>query len=125
MSSAFERPLVKGLIAASCLGLLLLAGLHGPVFTWVARGVLGLFAGGVLAVGVLQRRRQIEGSVASQRLKVLSRAHLTPRCAAALLQADGRVFLVVHGDGFAEISPAPPSLPALARRPKPRSRVAR
>lgn len=42
-----------------------------------------------------------------ERLRVVSRAGLSQRCGIALVEADGRCFLVAFGDSFAEIRPAP------------------
>jgi hypothetical protein len=41
--------------------------------------------------------------VLPERLKVVSRAGLSQRCGIALVEADGRSFLVAFGDSFAEI----------------------
>ena len=42
-----------------------------------------------------------------ERLQVISRAGLSQRCGIALVEADGRSFLVAYGDSFAEIRAAP------------------
>lgn len=38
------------------------------------------------------------------RLAVIQRAGLSPRSGVALLEVDGRAYLVVHGDGFANVT---------------------
>lgn len=106
--------LASGLI----LGLAALAHLGEITATGVARGVLGL---GVLAgLGAWLWRRGASRPRFSvpERLKVLSRAGLSQRCGVALVEADGRTFLVVFGDAFAEVRVAhsPKRVPAHARR---------
>jgi hypothetical protein len=59
------------------------------------------------------------------RLQVVSRAGLAQRCGVALVEADGRTFLVVHGDGYAEVCEAPSGPRAQGRRPPRRPRPAR
>lgn len=46
---------------------------------------------------------------AAPRLRVVQRVGLSQRNALALVEVDGRPFLVVHGDGFARIRPGPRS----------------
>ena len=49
-------------------------------------------------------------------LSVAARTGLSPRCGVALVEADGRRFLVAYGDGFAQLLNAlPPRPPAHAR----------
>jgi flagellar protein FliO/FliZ len=57
-----------------------------------------------------------------ERLQVISRAGLSQRCGIALVEADGRGYLVAYGDSFAEIreAPGPEQLPLRARRSAPR-----
>ncbi|MHB8872740.1 MAG: hypothetical protein ACYC8T_03540 [Myxococcaceae bacterium] len=63
------------------------------------------------AVGLVVWYRRARGAgarfVAPSRLTVVSRAGLAQRCGVALVEADGRTFLVVHGDGYAEVCEAP------------------
>ena len=123
-ASILRMPRVKLWVALGCLGVLALAGLRGQAFAWVARGALGLSAAGALAFWLILRRREVAGFAAPQRLQVVCRATLTPRCAAALIEADGGTFVVVHGEGFAEIREAPPRRTAQSRRPLPIRRQA-
>jgi flagellar protein FliO/FliZ len=60
-----------------------------------------------------------------ERLRVISRAGLSQRCGVALVEADGRGFLVAYGDSFAEIRVAPGRrrMPGQARRPVSRRRA--
>ncbi len=99
----------RRLLAASGLLLVLavLACLGRVSAAGAARGVLGavVFAG----LGWWMWRRGGAGPrfALPERLRVISRAGLSPRCGLALVEADGRVFLVAFGDSFAEIKPAP------------------
>jgi len=75
----------------------------------VARLVLGVAAVAGLGVWVWRTRGGAQGTSArvQPRLKVLQRVGLSQRNALALIEVDGRSFIVVHGDGFARIRPAP------------------
>jgi hypothetical protein len=85
--------------------------------------------GAVLLTGLAWwwSRRGARGSrfVLPERLQVISRAGLSQRCGIALVEADGRSFLVAYGDSFAEIrvSPGLKRMPAQARRPALRRRA--
>lgn len=67
--------------------------------------------GGVLLGGLgwwwSRRRPRGHGFVFPERLQVISRTGLSQRCGIALVEADGRSFLVAYGDSFAEIRGAP------------------
>jgi hypothetical protein len=69
--------------------------------TWPARGLLGLGALAALSLW-LRRSRAV---LAPSPLKISARASLGPRCGAALVEARGVTYLVVHGEGFAELRP--------------------
>jgi flagellar biogenesis protein FliO len=88
---------------ALVLGLAALGPLGGLSMTSVARGLLGALALGGL--GWWLRRRRASGPEVPQmaRLHVVSRAGLSPRCGVALVEVDGRGYLVAFGDSFAEI----------------------
>ncbi|WP_141325636.1 flagellar biosynthetic protein FliO, partial [Myxococcus sp. AB025B] len=72
-------------------------------------------------------RRRARGTSAAglERLKVVSRAGLSPRCGLALVEVEGRDFLVTFGDAFAHVHALPerrqaaPFVLAPARRPRP------
>ncbi|MBJ6759238.1 hypothetical protein JGU66_00595 [Myxococcaceae bacterium JPH2] len=88
--------LMLGLLAAVPLG-------GGVSAATVARGILGVSVVG--ALGWWWRRRAMAGPgvVPPSRMTVVSRAGLSQRCGLALVEVDGRGYLVVHGDSFAEI----------------------
>jgi flagellar protein FliO/FliZ len=90
-----------------------------------ARWILGAVA--VVGMALWWRRAKAAATAApAPRLRVLSRAGLSQRCSLALVEADGRGFLVAFGDGFAELlgTPSAPS-PVQARRPRPARRIRR
>jgi flagellar protein FliO/FliZ len=113
--------LASGLI----LGLAALAPLGGLSASGAARWILGAVALGTLGWWLWRRGGASPRFVLPDRLKVVSRAGLSQRCGIALVEADGRSFLVAFGDSFAEIheSPAPKRVPAQARRVSPRRRA--
>lgn len=123
--TALRTPRQK--VLAGCLGLLLVAGLaaaQGASAPQVARVILGLSALAGMGWWFLQRRRP-DGArfELPPRLQVVCRAGLSQRCSVALIEADGRSYLVAFGDGFAEIrAEEPPAAPAHGRRPRPRRR---
>lgn len=114
---------------ALVLGLTALGPLGGLSMTSAARGLLGALALGGL--GWWLRRRAASGPDVSQlsRMHVVSRTGLSPRCGLALVEVDGRGYLVAFGDSFAEIhetqEPEDVFARALAqaRRPMPKRRV--
>jgi hypothetical protein len=91
----------------------------------VARGIL--VAAAVLGMAIWWRRAKATATAApAPRLRVLSRAGLSQRCSLALVEADGRSFLVAFGDGFAQLLETPrEAAPVLARRPRPARRTRR
>lgn len=107
------------------LGLAALAPLGGLSAAGVARWLLGALA--LAGLGWWLWRRNAAGPRFSlpERLRVVSRTGLSQRCGIALVEADGRSFLVAFGDSFAEIheTPAPRRVPAQARRKAPRRRA--
>ncbi len=107
------------------LGLAALAPLGGLSASGAARWILGAVV--VAGLGAWLWRRGVASPRFSlpERLRVISRAGLSPRCGLALVEADGRSFLVAFGDSFAEIhqAPAPKRVRVQARRPMPRRRV--
>ncbi len=100
------------------LALVLLLGLIGPSLARGGTAGARWALGGLGAAGLVAwfwRRRGGGEAAPAQSLRVLSRAGLSARTALALVEADGRRYLVAHGEGFAVLREArPPRL----RRPK-------
>lgn len=67
-----------------------------------ARFVLILCAGTAVIVWTRKQHGRARFAL-PERLQVLSRTGLSPRCGLALVEADGKSFLVAYGDGFAVI----------------------
>jgi len=110
----FPRSPQHKLIAAAVLMAVLLfaAQRQGLEAGSAARWALGLAA--LAGLGLWLKRGQLaKVPAAAPRLQVLSRTGLSQRCGLALVEADGRTWLVAYGDGFAEMKEAPPP----ARRP--------
>ena len=87
-----------------------------------------LLAGAAIVGAVLWYRKVRPGGgrfAMPARLHVVSRAGLAQRCGVALVEADGRTFLVVHGDGYAEVCEAPPGAPRAQGRRSPGRRARR
>ncbi|WP_224365298.1 MFS transporter [Hyalangium versicolor] len=107
----------KRLLIASglILGLAVVAPLGGLSSSGAARWLLG--AGVLVGLGAWLWSRGAAGPrfTLPERLRVVSRAGLSQRCGLALVEMDGRSFLVAFGDSFAEIHPAPALRPALAQ----------
>jgi hypothetical protein len=122
----WQSPKNKLLLASVLLAvLLLLAPAHGISAATIARLVLGL---GALAALAFWSHRRSGGAAKFQlpgRLTVAARTGLSPKCSVALVEADGRTFLVAFGDGFAEIQETPAAVRPVARqarKSKPRTR---
>ena len=98
------------LAGAGLLALLapLLAAVQGASPGAAARLLLGLVAfGGAAAWFVRARSGQRTSKFkATPRLNVVQRVGLSQRAGLALIEVDGKPYLVVHGDGFARIRPA-------------------
>lgn len=111
------------------LGLAALGPLGGLSMTSAARWVLGAVALGGLGWWLRRRGATSPGAPSIERMRVVSRVGLSPRCGLALVEVDGRSLLVAFGDSFAEIreTQEPESLfartLAQARRPMPRRRA--
>ncbi|WP_426736440.1 flagellar biosynthetic protein FliO [Myxococcus faecalis] len=106
------------------LALALLGPMGGVSMVSVARCVL--LVGALGGLGWWWRRRARGTSATGlERLKVVSRAGLSPRCGLALVEVEGRDFLVTFGDAFAHVHALPerrqaaPFVLAPARRPRP------
>ncbi len=85
-----------------------LAALQGAPASTVARVLLGLAALGGIAFWFIRARGGLPTKFkAAPRLHVVQRVGLSQRTGLTLVEVDGKPFLVVHGDGFARIRPAP------------------
>jgi hypothetical protein len=107
LAGAKAQPALKNSLAKAGLGLLGLAAL--PLF---AGGALGptvkmlLTLGAVCGLAFVTLRllaRRASSSAAAQELRVVARASLSTKNSVALLEADGRRYLVAFGDGFATL----------------------
>lgn len=95
-------------LAAAALCLLavpVVAAAQGASAAGAARVVLGLTALAGLALWCTRRRGVASKFKAAPRLQVVQRAGLSQRNGVALIEVDGRSYLVVHGDGFARLQP--------------------
>jgi len=128
MASPRSRLILAGTLV---LGLAALGPVAGMSPAAAARWVLGAAVVAVLGWWIRRRGAAGVGAPAAPRLSVVSRAGLSQRCGLALVEVDGRSYLVAFGDAFAEIRETPESRPefgrvlAQARRPMPRSRTVR
>ncbi|HYV43654.1 MAG TPA: hypothetical protein VFA20_02290 [Myxococcaceae bacterium] len=120
------------LLAAALLVLLLAAFAQqsGASAAMVARIALGLAAlAGLTAWWIRARGGAGRSFQLPARLSVAARTGLSPRCGVALVEADGRRFLVAYGDGFAQLLNALPAGPPVharaGRRPRPSRRGGR
>ena len=108
------------LVGAALLALVapLIAAAQGASAAPAARGVLGLAAAGGLAAWFIHARGGLGSSKfkAAPRLNVVQRLGLSQRTGVALIEVDGKPYLIVHGDGFAKISPARRPAQVAARR---------
>jgi flagellar protein FliO/FliZ len=96
------------LFAASSLLLVLpaVSALQGATAAGAARLALGLAAAGGLALWLSRTKALTPGRFkTAPRLSVVQRVGLSARSGLALVEVDGRPYLVVHGDGFARIRP--------------------
>ncbi len=97
------------LVGAVVLALLLpaLASLQGASTATVARVVLALASLAGTAFWFVRARGGLPSKFkAAPRLNVVQRVGLSQRTGLALVEVDGKPYLVVHGDGFARIRPA-------------------
>lgn len=98
------------LVGAALLALIapLIAAAQGASAATAARVLLGLAAAGGLVFWFIRARGGLSTSKfkAAPRLNVVQRVGLSQRTGLALIEVDGKPYLVVHGDGFAKISPA-------------------
>lgn len=98
------------LVGAALLALIapLIATAQGASAATAARVLLGLAAAGGIAAWFVRARGGLGPSKfkAAPRLNVVQRVGLSQRTGVALIEVDGKPYLIVHGDGFAKISPA-------------------
>ena len=98
------------LIGAALLALVapLIAAAQGASAATAARVLLGVAAAGGIAFWFIRARGGLGTSTfkAAPRLNVVQRVGLSQRTGVALIEVDGKPYLVVHGDGFAKITPA-------------------
>lgn len=87
-------------LAAAC-GLVLALAAVVPV-----RGVLVSAVLVALGAWLLAKGRVARGLLPPEPLRVVSRAGLSPRCGLALVEVEGRRYLVAFGDSFATIRSA-------------------
>lgn len=111
--------------AFAVLVLALLAPTQGVSPSVVARVLVGVLGAAGLGWWFLRHRRGGGALLPAPRLQVLARTGLSQRCGMALVEADGRNYLVVFGDGFAELQEAKLAFPVRqGRRPRPPRRSA-
>ncbi|WNG34653.1 flagellar biosynthetic protein FliO [Archangium minus] len=106
MKTLFDSvsPRARMLLALTLiLGLAMLAPLGGASATSVARGLLGAVALGGLGWWLMRRGQAESRFSLTERMRVVSRTGLSPRCGLALVEVDGTRYLVAFGDSFAEI----------------------
>jgi len=127
---SFLSPRARLLAAgALVLGLAALGPLGGLSLTSAVRWLLGAVALGGLGWWLRRRVATGPGMPTLERMNVVSRAGLSPRCGLALVEVDGRGYLVAFGDSFAEIRETQEQEAvfaralAQARRPMPKRRV--
>jgi flagellar biogenesis protein FliO len=98
------------LIGAALLALAVpvIAALQGASATNAARAVLAVAALAGIAAWFIRARGGLGVSKfkSAPRLTVIQRVGLAPRTGMALVEVDGRPYLVVHGDGYAKLTPA-------------------
>jgi flagellar protein FliO/FliZ len=113
-------PRTKLLLACGLVLLLaLVAPRVGASTVGLARGVLGACALAGAAWWWARGRARGPAFQLTEPLQVLSRRGLSPRCSVALVEAEGRRFLIAYGDAFAQVQPMPRA------RHRPASRAAK
>lgn len=111
-------PRAKVLALGGSLGALVFAAaLSSGSFTSGARVVLGVLALAGLAAWALRRRGlTFPGRFAkAPRLQVVQKIGLSARAGVALVEVDGRSFLIVHGDGDTRVRRVPSRAAVMAR----------
>lgn len=115
-------PRHKLLAAVALTALLpLVATLQGAPASVIARVLLGLSALAGIGFWFIRARGGLPSNFKkAPRLQVIQRVGLSQRNGLALVEVDGKPYLVVHGDGFARVRPTrqPRVAPALKLVPK-------
>lgn len=98
------HPRTKLIALAACVALLAAAAViaNGSA-TNAARIVLGGSAVAGLAWWAMTKRSAAGRFARTPRLQVVQKVGLSPRAGVALVEVDGRSFLIVHGDGGTRI----------------------
>lgn len=109
--------------ALLALALPLAAASQGASAANAARALLALGALGGLVAWYFKARGAPASFKAAPRLKVIQRAGLSPRAGVALIEVDGKPYVIVHGDGFAKLQPT--RQPRRPTAPKPSQRAER
>ncbi len=91
------------LLASKLLGVSAAVSLAAAIVPRSATAPLLLVGGGAASVALTRRRGQ---SIEAPRLQLVSRVSLSPRAQAALLSVDGKAWLVVVGEGCAQLARA-------------------
>ena len=105
MTLSPRQKLFGAVVLALCVPVL--ASLQGASAATIARVVLGLASLGGLAFWFVRAKGGLPSKFKSApRLNVVQRVGLSARTGLALVEVDGKPYLVVHGDGFARIRPA-------------------
>lgn len=117
--------------AVALCSLPLFASLQGASTSSIARVLLGLAAVAGIAFWFIKARGAgLSKFKAAPRLQVVQRVGLSQRTGVALVEVDGRPWLIVHGDGFArmravsrprrvQLQPSQSSQPAAEAAPAP------
>ena len=109
MNALLKTPKAKLLAACGLLAALaLIAPSQSMNPTMLARLVLGGVALAGLAWWAVRRQASPAKFALAPRLQVAARTGLSPKCSVALVEADGRTYLIAFGDGFAEIQETSP-----------------
>lgn len=97
------------LLAASCalMTMFALAASQGASATAIARVLIGVGALAGMAVWFARQRGLVAptANAPAPRLAVVARTGLSQRAGVALIEVDGKPFIVVHGDGYAQVHP--------------------
>ncbi len=103
--------------SAALLVVFAVASAQGLSVTSIARVLLGLGAAAGIAVWFARARGLPRPEKAAPRLAVVARTGLSQRAGVALIEVDGKSFIVVHGDGYAQVHPTQPAPAAQPVRP--------
>lgn len=96
-------------LAASCalMAMFAIAASQGASATAIARVLIGVGAVAGMAVWFARQRGLVPqaANAPAPRLAVVARTGLSQRAGVALIEVDGKPFIVVHGDGYAQVHP--------------------